>query len=76
MSPAVAVVAIAAVAVLGIVLCVAFVRLYDDMRQAEREARGTLRLIERYGGSLTWNDETPASLDGGRGSDATPRMEG
>ena len=60
---------------LAAVLLVAFPRLFADMRQDERDLRDERARAWRYGGSLSWNDETPASLESNRGPSATPHVK-
>ena len=76
MSGLVAVIAIGVVVGLFLALVAGFSVLFSEMRDAEREAHERELRAWRYGGSLSWNDETPASLDGGRGFDATRSRKG
>ena len=68
-----AVFAAIAVAALTVVVIRGLALLWLDMRRAERDLAAERRLLDRYGGSVTWNDETPAELGGHRGSAPTPR---
>ena len=65
--------AAAAALTLAVVLAHGFAGLFADMRRAERDLAAERRLLDRYGGSVAWNDETPAELGGHRGSAPTPR---
>ena len=69
---------LAAAAVLGlaVVLTHGLGTLFADLRRTERDLAAERRLLDRYGGSLSWNDETPAELGGRRGSAPTPREDG
>ena len=65
-----------AVAALAVVVIRGLALLWLDMRQRERDLAIERRILETYGTSLSWNDETPAELGGRRGSAPTPREDG
>ena len=65
-----------AVAVLFVWLLVRCIQLEHLLRDTARDDRLSDRLVERYGGSVSWNDETPASLESNRGSAATRSRKG
>ena len=65
------VVATAAVLGLAVWLAYGFAGLWADLRRTERDLAAERRLLDRYGGSLTWNEQTPVRGNA-RGLDVNP----